>query len=293
MRDSNWNDLRVLLAVERDQRLAAAARRLGIDDTTVSRRLAALQDAAGQRLYQRLPDGRLDLTEAGQSLAALAERLERDLGAFELSAGTESGTGAAGVVRLTSVPFLVNRVLAPAAEGLFARYPKLQLELIAEARDLSLTRREADMALRLARPKLGGLRVKARRVGRLAYAAFGPKGRGPRQAEKLPWITYEEASAHLPQARWMAAAIRKAPSGHAAPLRVNDVEAAHEAVAAGLGRSMLPRLSADRDPRLVPLAEAEMPAEASRELWLLVHGELQDLPRLKAVAQWIEESLPG
>lgn len=286
MQIRNWSDLRSLLAIKRHDRLAAAARWLRVDDTTLSRRLAALQAAAGRRLYRRLPDGRLALTEAGEALAQVAERFERDIGALE---GEDSRDGAAGIVRLTAVPLVINRILVPALDRLFARHAGLRLELIAESRDLSLTRREADLALRLARPKTGGLRVKARRVGALGYGAYDAAGAppGPR-----PWVTYEETMAHLPQARWMAAAIRRG-DGRAAALRVNDVEAALEAVAAGLGRSMLPSVVAARDPRLRRLPPPDGPASPCRELWLLVHAELSDLPRIRAVAGWIDEILPA
>ena len=284
MQIANWNDLRLLLAVKRRQRLAEAARSLAVDATTVSRRLAAAQKAAGRRLYRRLPDGRLSLTDEGEALAAIAERIERDVAA--LDDGASSGAGAAGVVRLTAVPFLVNRVLAPAAGQLFADHRNLRLELIAEPRDLSLTRRETDMALRLARPRVGGLQVKARRLAVLSYAAYAAAAS---KSEARTWITYDESMAQLPQARWMAAAIKRG-DGRASALRVNDVEAALEAVATGLGRSMLPRCVADRDPRLRRLPLDPEPSW-TRELWLLVHAELADLPRSRAVAGWIEEIL--
>ncbi len=283
MQIPNWNDLRFLLAIKRQERLAEAARSLSVDATTVSRRLAAAQKAAGRRLYQRLPDGRLSLTDEGVALAAIAERLERDIA--DLDDGASRGeVGAAGVVRLTAVSFLVNRLLAPAAGRLFARHGNLRLELIAEPRDLSLTRRETDMALRLARPRVGGLQVKARRLAVLPYAAYAAAAA---KSAAQAWITYDESMAQLPQARWMAVAIKRG-DGRASALRVNDVEAALEAVAAGQGRSMLPRLVADRDARLRRLAaEAAM----TRELWLLVHSELAELPRIQAVADWIEATL--
>ncbi len=95
------------------------------------------------------------------------------------------------------------------------------------------------MALRLARPQTGGMRVKARRVGVLQYASYAAVTHAKVVVSSLPWVTYDETMAHLPQARWMDAAIRR-DSGQAAQLRVNDIEAAFESVAAGYGRSMLP-----------------------------------------------------
>ena len=286
MQHMNWNDFRYVLAISRQGRLAEAAKLLRVDDTTVSRRLATLEAAMGQRLYQRLASGRLELTEAGQAVAAIAERMDRDVGALER--GHSDYETVSGVIRLTSVPFVINRILVPAAGRLLERHSGLSLELVSDSRDLSLTRREADMALRLARPKTGGMRVKARRVGVLHYASYDAMESDRTAASSRPWITYDETMAHLPQARWMDAAINK-EAGQAAPLRVNDVEAALEAVAAGYGRSMLPCLIADRDSRLRKTRKGTAPEPPTRELWLLIHAELSELPRTQAVAKWIED----
>jgi len=289
MQAPNWNDLRYVLAISRKNRLAEAARLLRVDDTTVSRRLTALQVAMGQRLYQRLADGHLELTEAGKAAVAVAERIERDIGSLEC--GRADAENVSGVIRLTSVPFVINRILVPAAGRLLDRHPNLRIEMISDARNLSLTRREADMALRLARPQTGGMRVKARRVGMLHYAAYTAANQAKQAASSLPWVTYDETMAHLPQARWMNAAIKR-DAGQSAHLRVTDIEAALEAVAAGYGRSLLPCLIADRDARLKRTPLRKEPKNPTRELWLLVHSELSELPRTRAVTQWIEAAIP-
>ena len=106
----NWNDLRYVLAISRGGTLAAAARLLGVDDTTVARRLAAMQEATGTRLYQRLRDGTLQLTIAGKRIALHAEKIEREIGALD---GVLKGADDAvsGIVRITSVPIIVNHIL--------------------------------------------------------------------------------------------------------------------------------------------------------------------------------------
>jgi DNA-binding transcriptional LysR family regulator len=290
MQKANWNDLRYLLAVGRGQKLAAAAKSLGVDDTTVARRLAALQTTMRAPLYQRLSDGKLQLTEAGERAALIAETVEREMDELEADL-SGSANPVSGVVRLTSVPIIINRILVPDVGGLLERHPGLRLELIADAKDLSLTRREADLALRLARPKSGGTRIKARRVGQLHYKCYAPADCSRREAAKMPWITYDETMLHLPQARWISAeAGRK--GGRVANVRVNDSEAALEAVIAGLGRSLLPCHVADRDDRLRRV-DARSPEPAlSRELWLLVHAELRNLKRIEAVTEWIDRSIP-
>jgi DNA-binding transcriptional LysR family regulator len=275
---ANWNDLRYLLAIGRGDTLAEAARRLRVDETTVARRLAAAEAALGARLFERV-EGRLRPTAAGEVAIAHAERVEREMQALgNRIAGADATV--AGTVRLTAVPILANRLLVPALPDLHAAHPLLRLELIAEPRNLSLTRREADIALRLARPQGGGTAV-ARRIGRLDYAVFAPRRGDP---ERLPWITYEEGMEALPQAKWIAAAARAA-AGPPAPL-VNDAETILAAVQAGLGKSLLPCAVAAHTPELRRIGGTE--PVLSRELWLLVHAELRPLARVAAVIAWIE-----
>ena len=286
----NWNDLRYVLAISRGKTLGGAARLLGVDDTTVARRLAAVQGAIGARLYQRLPDGTLQLTSAGERAALHAERIEREIRAIDTSvAGADDLVS--GTVRVTSVPIIVGHILVPAAQALLKRHPKLQLELVADPRDLSLTRRETDLALRLARPKTGGTRVLARRVGTLRYGVYAPASCSMRDAKILPWVTYDEAMAHLPQARWIVASAARSNQRIAA-VRVNDAEALLEAVLAGLGRSLLPCVIADRDSRLRRLGAKGGAPALSRELWLLTHSDMRRLGRIESVVKWIEEIAP-
>jgi DNA-binding transcriptional LysR family regulator len=290
MQALNWNDLRYVLALSRAKTLAAAARLLGVDDTTVARRLTAMQETIGARLYQRLGDGTLRLTASGQRAALHAERMEQEIHAFD-SAVSDTSDAASGTVRLTSVPIIVNHMLVPAANTLLQRHPQLILEFVGDSSDFSLTRREADLAVRLARPKTGGTKVTARRIGTLEYAVYATASCSTREATTLPWVTYDESLAHLPQARWIAAtAIRS--DERIVGVRVDDAAPLLEAVAAGLGRSLLPCIVADKDQRLRRLGPKRRTALLARELWLLVHSELRRLGRIEAVIEWIERIAP-
>ncbi len=279
---TNWNDLRYVLAIAQGGTLAAAARRLRVDETTVARRLAAAEGTLDARLFERV-DGAMRPTPAGETAIAHAERIEREMRALH---GRVAGTDAAlaGTVRLTAVPIVINRLLVPALPALMAAHPLLRLELIAEPRNLSLTKREADIALRLARPRGGGTAV-ARRIGRLDYAVYGARDR---DAEALPWITYEQDMDELPQAQWIAAATRGAPPP---TLMAADAETILAAVRAGLGKSLLPCAVAEREPGLRRLGDAA--PVLSRELWLLVHADLRRLARVGAVIDWIEQTILG
>src|SRR5258708_18194312 len=271
----DWNDLRYILAIGRAGTLAAAARRLGVDQTTVARRLAAAEAALGARLYERR-EGALHPTKAGQAAITYAAHIEQDVEALEHGARA-SEADAAGSVRLTAVPVLANHLLVPALSEFFARYPRLRLELMAEARNVSLPRREADISLRLARPEGAGSLL-TRRLGYLAYAVYGPR-RGA--SKHLKWITYEEGLSHLPQARWIATR----QDEDVASVLVGDTETIMHLVRAGLGKSLLPRFAADRDPHLKCLSGAR--AVLTRELWLLTHRELRHTARIAAIAAWL------
>lgn len=284
MQDPDWSDLRVVLALARFGTLAEAARRLRVDPTTVSRRVVRAEAALGARLFDRV-EGNWRPTAAGVRAAAAAERMEGEAGGLaEAVAGADAAV--AGTVRLTSVPILVDHVLIPALPGLLARHPDLAVELIAEPRSLSLTRREADLALRLARPT-GEQSALARRIGRLAYAAYAPAGADP---SVLPWIGYDDSMADLPPAR-RTAALAARDGETLAGLRVNDGGGLLQAVRAGIGKGVLPRMVGDAAPGLVRLDDPE--AEFDRELWLLTHPELRGLARVKAVAGWLESALRG
>jgi DNA-binding transcriptional LysR family regulator len=249
-----------------------------------------MQEAAGTRLYQRMTDGKLQLTSSGERAALHAERIEREIGALDVAlAGADDVI--CGTVRVTSVPIIVNRMLVPMAPTLLKRHPKLQLELVADARDLSLTGRETDLALRLGRPKTGGTKVMARRMGALRYAIYAPASCSAREARMLPWVTYDAAMAHLPQARWIAATVARNHEPIAAA-HVNDAEGLLKAVVAGLGRSLLPCVIANADSRLQKLDGKVRGPVLTRELWLLTPSELRALGRIQAVAEWIEQIAP-
>lgn len=278
MQELDWNDLRFVLAAARCQSLAGAARQLGVNESTVGRRVARIEQRLASQLFERSA-GALHVTEAGAAVIASAERIERDV--QDMAAAVEGADKlAAGTVRLTSVPIIVNRVLLPALPRLLDRHPDLRLDLIAEPRTVSLTKREADLALRLARPQ-GEVRTVARRVGELAYAVYGP---AVPASDHLPWITYEDGMADLPQSRWIAEQIRNEP-GAQPIVAANDAEALVQAVVAGVGKTLLPSAIADRTPGLVRRGSGS--PILTRELWLVVHPDLRHLTRIRVVMDWV------
>jgi len=278
MLDRNWDDLRHVLAAARARSLAGAARLLGVNQTTVARRIARAERDWGVRLFERTA-GALVPTEAGATAVGEAERIERAMQAVD---GRITGRDdlAAGSVRLTTVPIIANRILVPALPALARRHPALRIELIADPRDLSLSRREADIALRLARPS-SDARALARRVGHLSYAVYAAR---EADAAGLAWLSYVDDMADLPQARWIAEQSRR--DGAPPPaLLANDAETLLRAVRAGLGKTLLPTVIGDRDPDLARVDDA--PGAPSREMWLMVHPDLRELARIRVVIDWV------
>jgi DNA-binding transcriptional LysR family regulator len=279
----DWNDLKFALAVQRQGSLAAAARVLSVNETTVARRIRALEHALNLPLFVRGTAGRQTATEHGLRLLEQAEAIEG--GALDIiQAAAEAREELTGTVRVTSVPFVINRMLVPALPELTARHPRLRIELVPDSSNLSLTRREADLALRMARPAEGGSATLIRKAGEMEFGLFRAKG----TPEDLPLISYDSAHAHLPQAKWLESRIHAgaAPAG----LRVTDLDTAFEAAAAGIGQTLLPLAAAQRDPRLQHCAaEAPLPR---REVWLVSHAEQRRWRGIQAVRKWLLSLFP-
>ncbi|HVJ33433.1 MAG TPA: LysR family transcriptional regulator [Terriglobia bacterium] len=277
---TDWDDLRIILALVRTGSFSAAARRLGVNESTAIRRLAQAEQRFAARLFERRRGG-LEPTAAGRRVAEKAGWIEA---AYEtvIDAITGQDQRMAGSVRLTAVPLLINHILVPALPRVTQRHPEIRLEFVAEPRALSLDDREADIALRLARPlaerRKGGGRCLTRKIADIAYGLYGPADRDP---AALPWIGYEPGMKELPQVKWIA------EMGGSAHLFVNDAETLLASIRAGHGKSFLPLAVGARQAGLRRL-DGDGRSRV-RELWLMVHRDLRAQPRVSAVIEWITE----
>jgi DNA-binding transcriptional LysR family regulator len=283
----NWNDLRYVLALGRAGTLAGAARALGVNETTVGRRIVAIEETFGVQLFERMQGGKLEPTKAGAEAIAQSELIEqRVLGLRSDITGGDREV--AGRVRLTAVPIIANRLLIPSSRRLFDRFPHLHVEIVADFRDLSLVKREADIAVRLAAPKkTTGNAVLARKVGVLMYDVYAASSLDDSHVARLPWLTYESTMEHIPQAKW----IGEATGGQAeqiASLSLNDAEGLMHAVRAGLGKSFLPSMVADTDPGLRRIADSASSERRRREVWVLTRPDQRSLARVDAVIAWLQ-----
>ena len=266
--------------------LASAARTLGVDQTTVARRLRVLETQLGTPLFERLK-GRMMPTAAGALLVERALRIEQEIAALRHLAADRQAQ-VQGVIRITAVDAIVAHYLAPQLAALRARHPGLAVELIGSSDTLDLGRREADIALRLARPQSGDFVV--RRLAELAYRVYGACGDAVaddwRAGNVGNWVAYEQSLAQVPEMRWLAQRVGDL-CGQRIVLRCNNMDALATAVADGVGRAVLPHLVGARHPSLCCLSGDE--PVLRRELWLVVPRELRDVPRIRAVSDWLVE----
>jgi len=284
-----WDDLQVVLAIGRAGSLVGAAERLGVNTSTVARRLDALEQALGVHLFDRSPTG-IAPTELAEALLPVAETMERTVTeALHLVEGRE--TEPEGTVRITAPPGLANWFIAPALIRLRARHPKLTIELDASIGYADLTRREADLALRIARPRSGDLLAvrltEAPSVIVAAPALIERLGGRVDRLDALDWITWGADLTSFPDARWIAANVDAARI----VLRTSSMDAQIQAAQSGLGAILVPRPFA----RWIGLAEVplarsldkRLPATPSGALWLVGHRALRDVPRVRAVWDFI------
>lgn len=284
MQDYTWNDLRYVLALNRAGTIAGAAQLLGVNDTTVLRRIRHLEQALNTTTFHRTGTGEFTPSLAGEVIIRHAEHMEQDAAALSEALG-KSKQKLVGTVRITSVPVIVNHILVPAIKPFLHDHPDLVVELTPDARDLNLTQREADLAIRLARPTTGGTKVKARRIGRLLYGVYAPAACV--DPNTLGWVTFDDMFAHLPQAQWVGKVTKSGPF-HLSGLRVADTETALTAVASGAGLAILPDRIAQSDRRLQRLNLTGLPDLPQRDIWLLSHVQQQALTSVQTVMRWID-----
>lgn len=280
----DWNDVRLFLALCRARTVGRAAGTLGIDASTVSRRLVALEEALDASLFDRGRDG-VSPTKAAEDLLPVAEEIERAMLRFT-NAAESLEREVSGLVRITCPADVAEVVVVPFLRELFTRHPALSLELTPGESLLDLTRREADIALRTVRPTRGDLLVQKLASLRWVAAASPELARelgSVRAWSDAPWITWGERLAQIPAARWLAVHAKGVPP----ILRSDSLRVQLSALSSGVGVALVPEPSLEHY-GLVPVkfgaalreSAAAWPAD---ELYLVTHRALRDVPRVRVV----------
>jgi len=265
----DWDGLRIFLAVSRARTLAAAARKLGIDETTVARRLARLEKEMGTSLLERAPGG-LVFSAAGEAVRNAAEEMElAALTAERRALGADRQLS--GRVRVTAPEILGRYFVLPALQAVHERHPGIAIELISTITRLDLTRREADVAIRTVRPSDPAL--VARKLARMAVAPY--VRREQKKPAQFAAVSYADG-VKLP----LRNVEDRIPGGRVA-LRTNSIATVLEAVRLGWGVGDLPCFVGDATPELERAFPGEKPDWL--DVWLIVHADVQRTSRVRTL----------
>ena len=288
----DWNEPRVVLAVARQRSLVRAAQALGVDHSTVFRRLNTLEKKLGTLLFERLPGGAYQLTSVGERMAAAAERMEDEALAFERDvAGRDRQLS--GLLRVTSAETLTYRLLTPHLAAFRTSYPGIVVELAIDNRILNLSRREADVALRPQRPKEGDLW--GRRISGVAWAVYCARTYQESNRFKIstfkdighhPLIGWDEAAPRFGAADWLEQIATVDAFVYRTASLVNQLLA----VKAGVGLAVLPCYLGDPEPDLARAFAKPIP-ELAAELWIVTHADIRNTTRVRAFFDFICDRL--
>lgn len=289
----DWDDARMFLAVARAGQMLGAARTLGINQATLSRRMAALEAALGAKLLARRTHGS-ELTDAGAQLLETLERVETEMLAVQARLqGAEAA--AAGVVRIGAPDGFGVGFLAPRLALVAERHPGLTVQLVPTPRGFSLSRREADLAVMVGRPERG--RLVARKLtdytlGLYASPAYLADRRAPAEAADLVGhrlVGYVEDLIAAPALNYAAEFLRGWRSRFELTSAVGQVEAVRAGAGVGVLHDYLARadIEAGRLVRLLP------ELQATRSYWLAIHENLRDVARVRAAADFLTDAVRG
>ena len=274
----NALDLETVLSLARAGTLAGAGERLAVDPSTIFRSIQRMERGLGQRLFERSRSGYMP-TEQALVLAGHAEQMEAQLEAARSSAQTRTEQ-VSGTVRLTTTDTILHGLVAPALKELKAKHPLLSYEVHCGNELASLTRRDADIAIRAT--KRPPQHLVGKQIGSIRVALFAAK-KGPIkhyadvEAGKAAWVAPDDALPDHPSVVWRKRHFPKVVPSY----RVGSILTVMEMVALGLGVGVVPLFLAKSHPNLLPLTEAL--EECQTDLWLLTHPESRHLRRVSTV----------
>ncbi|MDG3579248.1 LysR family transcriptional regulator [Rhizobium sp. YJ-22] len=276
----DWDDLRHFLALATAGTFLGAAKRLGVEHATISRRVLALEMRLGRKLVDRR-GRRFVLTSDGEKVAELAATIALQAAAIE-QLGRTGTTDLRGHVRISAPPALSSMLLARPLVDLRRRHPGIQITLVGEKRFASLNRREADIAVRLSRPEEGDYVImKVGEIGFHLYAAEDYLSSIP--PEEWTFIGYDDSmNAAAQQIRLLEIA-----AGRPVALRSSVLEFQAAAARAGGGVVMLPDFAAEQSPGLRRVEEEEA---LTRDVWLVVHSQIKDVPAIRPVVDALKSA---
>jgi DNA-binding transcriptional LysR family regulator len=284
----NWDDMRVFLALARSGTLARAAAAVGLDATTVSRRIQRLETALSVVLFEHGAMGQA-LTESGHRLFAHAEAMET--GARAVQQQAEAAAGLGGTIRISVSEGFGTGFMAPRLDAFAEAHPGIAIDLIASTGFLNPSRREADIAIMLARPR-GGPLIAAKltdyRLGVYASTAMLAASGPVESIEALTrrrLVGYVPDLIYAPELRYLAEVDERLEPA----IRSSSIVAQARLIASGAGCGILPCFLGDAAPGLVRLLHEEVAIE--RSFWLVVHRDMRRVARVEAFIAWLRETV--
>src|SRR5450830_453163 len=275
---ADWEGLRTFAAFVEAGSFSGAARSLDVTHATVSRRLQMLEIALQGPLFTRRGDD-TELTRLGETVLGAAREMQAQTAQLARRLAGED-IRMEGKVRIASTDALATMFLAPRLPSLLDQWPNLDIEFSMSHQTVSLARRDADLAIRFARPQDGDLI--ARRLGKISYFLCGSKARVDdwrNHPASAAFIGYDDGVPEIPETLWLA--------DHAGnnPVRFRSTSLVAQCVAgrAGVGLALLPQYLLAPDLEL-----AETTPQLHREIWVVYHCDLKSLPRLRAVLDWLD-----
>lgn len=268
----NWDDLQTILALGRAGTMKGAAAALSVSETTISRRIQKITEGDGAALFDR-NGHRWTPTRLGSDLIEVAERVEAEIFAAEKQMEAQANS-LTGMLKISSLSFLNTHFITPHLARFQLKYPGVSIVLDASDEVVSLAYRQADIALRLARPSEG--RLVSRRLCEIPMSVIARRGETPRE-----WVGLAEALDWTPEMKLGFDHFGRPPS-----VRLDSFDGILNAVeASGLGGVAPTCIAANR--RRI-LAQG---APAQREVWLTYHEDLRGSMRARAGVEWLAEIL--
>ena len=274
----SWDDFRYVKAIAGTRSLSGAAETLGVNHSTVFRRLGQIEQQLGSRLFERGRAG-YALTPSGEEMVELAERMGEDIVSFERKV-TGQDLRPSGELRVTTSDVVLLHLLNDVLIGFRRAYPEIVLDILVSNQRLNLSKRDADVALRATYQPPDSL--EGRRVARIAWAVFGPSALASKPFEPAKdghqhdWIAFADHFSVAKATKWLREHVDETRIVY----KVNSLVGLAEAAAGGVGIALLPCFVGTAVPGLARLGPP-LP-ELEGELWLLTHPDLRNTARVRA-----------
>ena len=283
----DWNNLRSFLELARHGKLTLTGKRLNIEPTTVGRHINKLEKDLDVQLFNRSPKG-YTLNDEGYKLLVYAESIETKINSiYQSISGTD--TELSGAVRMAVPEGLGVGVISKHIKTFKDKHPSIDLELVADTRSRSLSKREADIAITLARPTSGRLVAWKLSDYRLAlyasheYLQNNSKINSTKDINKHPFVSYIDDLIEFPQLKYMQDIFQDV----SIIFRSSSLQAQHQAVKDGVGLALLHGFVAASDQKLQVILPKEV--SVTREYWMVVHEDMSQLARVRAVSTFFTD----